>query len=731
MRTSLSGLMLLAALALVGCGGGGSSSSPSSSSPSTTAVDGTLSKGPVANAEIRLYRMGDDGGPDGNAVAGPFTTDADGNWQADVRDSLPRPLVVVSTGGSYTDEATAPAVVDLTGRSLQSYLPEGSTGSAITPLTDMLARLTWANIASGDEAGTALTNAKAKLQEALGAAFDPLTTRPVPPDAANGGDRDQRAYTAVLGALSHLANTLDPSADPLDMAIAITEDMSDGTLDGQKDGSPVPVGESGNTLDGTLSATEFVAATNDFIQNSGNPADYDDVSVEESGGQVLVEPLFSVGGTVSGLEGSGLVLRNNAGDDLAVSSNGDFAFATLLQSGAAYAATVSVQPTGPNQQCSVSANSGTVDGDDITDISVDCVTEQYTVGGTVSGLEGNGLVLRNNGADNLAISADGNFEFATALDDGSTYEATVHTQPGSPPQICTVSSGIGTLSGGNVTDVGVVCETQYSIGGSITGLEGGGLVLRNNGGDDLSVPAGESDFVFDDLLASGSNYDVTVFTAPSLPDQQCTLTNAAGTVGTSNVTDISLVCQVVAYQIHVNVTDLDGATGDLELDNNGEALGPLTADGLYSFATGVPDLNTYDVSVTAQPDDRQCAVNEGSGTVNGGDVTLDVVCGALYSVGGTVSGLEGSGLMLRNNGGDDLPIAADGSFTFSEQLVDGEIYNVTVLDQPTGPAQTCSVDQGTGTINGGNVATVAVSCVADAGSSAVWGQFNWGEANWQ
>ena len=47
---------------------------------------------------------------------------------------------------------------------------------------------------------------------------------------------------------------------------------------------------------------------------------------------------------------------------------------------------------------------------------------------------------------------------------------------------------VGTVSGANVTSVAVTCTTipTYSVGGSVTGLSGT-VVLRNNGGDDLSV----------------------------------------------------------------------------------------------------------------------------------------------------------------------------------------------------------------------------------------------------
>ena len=82
-----------------------------------------------------------------------------------------------------------------------------------------------------------------------------------------------------------------------------------------------------------------------------------------------------------------------------------------------------------------------------------------------------------------------------------------------------------------------------------------------------------------------------------------------------------------------------------------------------------------------------------------------------FTIGGSVSGLAGSGLVLRNNGVDDLPISGNGSFTFATPVPDGGSYNVTVATQPSGPAQNCTVSNGSGTVSGSNVTNVQVSCV--------------------
>ncbi|RLB57611.1 MAG: hypothetical protein DRI90_17820 [Deltaproteobacteria bacterium] len=81
-----------------------------------------------------------------------------------------------------------------------------------------------------------------------------------------------------------------------------------------------------------------------------------------------------------------------------------------------------------------------------------------------------------------------------------------------------------------------------------------------------------------------------------------------------------------------------------------------------------------------------------------------------HSIGGDVTGVIGSGLALQNNGGDDLPVAADGPFTFATELSGGAAYEVTVLDHPSSPEQTCTVQDGQGTVGGSDVTHIVVTC---------------------
>lgn len=82
-----------------------------------------------------------------------------------------------------------------------------------------------------------------------------------------------------------------------------------------------------------------------------------------------------------------------------------------------------------------------------------------------------------------------------------------------------------------------------------------------------------------------------------------------------------------------------------------------------------------------------------------------------YTIGGTVINLAGTGggLLLQDNGADPFLVNANGTFTFPTALASGAAYSVTVSLQPSTPAQTCGVTQGTGTATA-NVTSVVVDC---------------------
>ena len=194
----------------------------------------------------------------------------------------------------------------------------------------------------------------------------------------------------------------------------------------------------------------------------------------------------TIAGTITGLVTNGLVLHNNRADDLVIAANAStFQFATPVEAGSAYNVTVFVQPAGLT--CTVSNGTGTNVDAAITDVTVVCNAITHMIAGTISGLTTDGLVLRNNGADDLVIAANAStFQFATPVAAGSGYNVTVFVQPAG--LTCTVSNGVGSNVSTDIANIRITCSAiTFTVGGTITGLTKSGLVLQNNGGDNLSI----------------------------------------------------------------------------------------------------------------------------------------------------------------------------------------------------------------------------------------------------
>jgi uncharacterized delta-60 repeat protein len=118
-------------------------------------------------------------------------------------------------------------------------------------------------------------------------------------------------------------------------------------------------------------------------------------------------PTFAIGGTVTGLVGTGLTLRNTENQEQVQPVNGAYSFPSKLLDATAYDVTIATQPSNPVQICSVENGSGTIASADVTNINIDCKAPQPN-GSLDSTFGTNGLVTYPvEPAKSLALQSDG------------------------------------------------------------------------------------------------------------------------------------------------------------------------------------------------------------------------------------------------------------------------------------------------------------------------------------
>jgi 6-phosphogluconolactonase len=231
----------------------------------------------------------------------------------------------------------------------------------------------------------------------------------------------------------------------------------------------------------------------------------------------------------------------------------------------------------------------------------------YTVGGTVTGLAGSGLVLTSDFGGDLAVSASGSFTFSTRLPDGSAFNVGVKNQPtSSPAQYCQVANGGGTIAAANVMNVTVTCGTGYTVGGTVSGLVGSDLTLaictrpiHTHGVPTpdicniLKQVSADGTYTLDTVyLADYSGLDyVSIAQQPSSPPQRCVISNAAVSAQAANDTGFTVSCAGFSYVTNaadntLSAYRIDASTGALAV------IGTPPVTGASPYATvGLEDGN--------------------------------------------------------------------------------------------------------------------------------------------
>ncbi len=414
--------------------------------------------------------------------------------------------------------------------------------------------------------------------------------------------------------------------------------------------------------------------------------------------------VYKISASVTGLNlGATLVLQNNGGDNLSITADGTFSFATAVSSGAAYAVTVLTQPSG--ETCSLGSNASGNATSNVT-VAVNCSSSSntFSISVSVSGLTSGTLVLQDDAGQQLSFTSSTTQTFSNTYASGAQYAVRLVTQP--TGETCATSGATSGTITANIT-ISVSCATaatQYTLSVTTTGLTGT-LVVQDNLSDSLTFTSNTPQ-TFATAYTSGSTYSVAVVTQPA--GQTCTLSsNASGTI-TANVT-VTATCttSVVNYTLSVMTT---GLTGSLTVQDNQSDSLTFTTNTTTPFAKTYTSGAPYSVTISSQPNGETCTLSDNATGTMTGNTTVTASCAPNYTISVMTTGLSGT-LVVQDNKLDTLTFTADTTLPFTSAYASGSSYTVTVKTQPTG--QTCSLSSNaTGTITSNITVTATCSSVS-------------------
>ena len=472
----------------------------------------------------------------------------------------------------------------------------------------------------------------------------------------------------------------------------------------------------------------------------------------DEGFDLVPLPKFPLKAVVEGYQGVGLRLRCGGKDVVPVAAGGaaQTIECGLIKLGRKIDVAIRKQPTAKDHQCGAyfdPEQTRNPSGDRVANVI--CGT-MYKVGGTVGGLDvGKAVKLRGKltitpGADGifgvelLAVANNGAFTFATPLAAGGAYDVTVKTNP--PGQVCTVASGSGPMEAAPVSSIAITCKkaVPHSLGLNVSGLVGTGLeVLEKTSGATLG-PTGNGLHAFAPPRLVSTPYEIAITGQPTGPTQVCEIVSGGkGTMPDADVVGASISCAMLStYPLPVHI--IGHLSAGLVLELNGKELlavppGQPGETTVSAFETTLVAGAAYSVVVTAQPEApaEVCKVlaGTGTGTMTAGTLPAPVTIACLpgtvddqngekgLTIGGTVSGLQGTGLRLKLlYGVDTLDISKNGKWTFKKTVKDQTDYFVEVVKQPSNPWQVCTIADGLekGELVGKNVDDIAITCVLAA-----------------
>lgn len=201
-----------------------------------------------------------------------------------------------------------------------------------------------------------------------------------------------------------------------------------------------------------------------------------------------------------------------------------------------------------------------------------------------------------------------------------------------------VLAACGGGGGSSVPEPKPPVVTDFTIGGTVSGLPlGNTMVLTLNGAAPLTVSA-DGSFTFSTRLTESAAYQALVMTQPA--GAVCEVNNGAGTVAKANVSNLLVSCLVpppppppapADYAIGGELSGLPTSEKVMVSLNGGQAL-ELASNAKFSFAARAGTGAAFDVKVVQQPASAHCVVTRGVGAVQARDVgDIAVRCTSMAS----------------------------------------------------------------------------------------------------
>jgi DNA-binding beta-propeller fold protein YncE len=518
-------LPLTAALVLAACSSGNSNSpTPVPPPPAGIAVSGAVFDGPVSGATISAYAVSA-AGVVGTTVLATAVTNAEGAYSLTLPAGATGPVELHSMGGTFVDDVTGMTVNAPT---LNALIPNVSGSAPITAQLTPLTTIEAAVALASASATNPVSSTAAAIDTAVGTLLGGQTNSVGTPLAdvstagcATAASQASLDASLVLAGINQLAANNNVSTPDLIAAI-VADVQSDNTFDGTANGVPltVPLSNPNGVLLCTVEGNCPGAPLTGLAQELGAAV----LQFQNS-------PQNTCGATESASQTNNFA--NAPKDSPQMSPHYKYSYS--LNS------TVS-GPTG--------IQAGTIDVQVIMSVALSCPDD------AVPSDDSNGAHLISStypggGAFSILAGANGEFTedgFAvgiTAPNDCGTnqWTVTLKVSQGLSCNVNGASSGTFTSNDGGLTNVAaspptVSCSVQsYTVGGTITGLTAGSIVLADNAGDQLTLmaasPPSAVPFTFPTQYAAGSMYQVTVNTQPN--GLNCAVSPSTPQTGTGNV----------------------------------------------------------------------------------------------------------------------------------------------------------------------------------------------------